>query len=41
MLVTLDELVARPILGQMRTELLEEEVLHADEMSVSLRLKGA
>ena len=32
-----DELVAQPVLKQMRKELLEEGVLHADETSVTLR----
>lgn len=40
MLVTLDELVARPILAQMKAELLEEEVLHADESPVKVRFEG-
>ena len=34
MLVKVDELVAQPVLGQMREELLESEVLHADETPV-------
>jgi len=40
MLVRVDELVAQPILKQMRLELLEEPVLHADETSVVLRVEG-
>jgi len=39
MLVRVDELVAQPVLQQMREELLQEEVLHADETSVTLRLE--
>ena len=39
MLVRVDELVAQPILAQMRSELLAEGVLHADETSVTLRLE--
>jgi len=37
MLVRVDELVAQPVLAQMRTELLEEGVLHADETPVTMR----
>jgi len=37
MLVRVDELVAQPVLTQMRTELLEEDVLHADETPVTMR----
>jgi len=37
MLVRVDELVAQPVLTQMRTELLEEGVLHADETPVTMR----
>jgi len=37
MLVRVDELVAQPVLTQMRTELLEEAVLHADETPVTMR----
>lgn len=39
MLVRLDELVAQPVLRQMRTELLQEDVLHADETPVTFRLE--
>jgi len=39
MLVRVDELVAQPVLAQMRKELLAEDVLHADETSVTLRLE--
>jgi transposase len=39
MLVRLDELVAQPVLRQMRDELLEEPVLHADETPVTLCLE--
>lgn len=39
MLVRVDELVAQPILAQMRAELLAEDVLHADETHVTLRLE--
>ena len=39
MLARVDELVAQPILAQMRAELLAEEVLHADETPVTLRLE--
>ena len=40
MLVRTDELVAQPVLKQMRAELLEENVLHADETPVTMRLEG-
>lgn len=40
MLVRVDELVAQPILAQMRKELLEEPILHADETPVVLRVEG-
>ncbi|MCP4037411.1 MAG: IS66 family transposase, partial [bacterium] len=40
MLVTVDELVAQPILRQMQRELLECTALHADETEVTLRLEG-
>lgn len=40
MLVRMDELVAQPVLSQMRTELLQEDVLHADETPVTFRLEG-
>lgn len=40
MLKTIDELVSQPILKQMRAELLREEILQADETSVTLRLEG-
>ena len=40
MLVRVDELIAQPVLKQMRLELLEEHVLHADETSVALRIEG-
>jgi transposase len=39
MLVRVDELVAQPVLKQMRTELLAEPVLHADETPVTMRLE--
>lgn len=39
MLVTTDELLAQPILRQIRKELLEEGVLHSDETPVTLRLE--
>lgn len=39
MLVRVDELVAQPVLAQMRKELLAEEVLHADETPVTMRLE--
>ncbi|MEM7203914.1 MAG: IS66 family transposase [Planctomycetota bacterium] len=39
MLVRLDELVAQPVLRQMRSELLSEDVLHADETPVTFRLE--
>jgi len=39
MLVRVDELVAQPVLAQMRAELLAEEVLHADETPVTMRLE--
>ncbi len=37
MLVKVDELVAQPVLKQMREELLSEEILHADETPVTVR----
>ena len=40
LLVTVDDLVAQPILEQMKAELLTEPVLHADETSVTMRLEG-
>ena len=40
MLVRVDELVAQPVLKQMRAELLEEPILHADETPVVLRVEG-
>jgi len=40
MLKRVDELVAQPILKQMREELLQEPILHADETSVALRVEG-
>ncbi len=39
MLVRTDELAAKPVLKQMRAELLVEEVLHADETPVTMRLE--
>jgi transposase len=39
MLVTLDELVAQPVLRQMHTEMLEEPVLHSDETPVTMRVE--
>ena len=39
MIVRTDELVAQPVLKQMRVELLEEGVLHADETPVTMRLE--
>jgi transposase len=39
MLVTVDELVAQPILEQMRAELLESQVLQSDESPVQMRLE--
>ena len=39
MLVRVDELVAQPVIKQMRAELLEEPVLHADETPVTMRLE--
>jgi transposase len=39
MLVTVDELVAQPILEQCRKELLESEVLQSDESPVRMRLE--
>ena len=38
MLVKVDELVAQPVLEQMRSELLESDVLHSDETPVTVRL---
>jgi transposase len=40
MLVKVDELVAQPVLKQMRAELLESEVLHADETPVMVKNEG-
>ena len=40
MLVKVDELVAQPVLRQMREELLQSEVLHADETPVMFRKEG-
>lgn len=39
MLKRVDELVAKPVLAQMRRELLEEDVLHSDETPVTMRLE--
>ena len=39
MLSRVDELVAQPVLERMREELLGEEVLHADETPVTMRLE--
>jgi len=39
MLVRIDELVAQPVLTQMREELLAEDVLHADETPIKMRLE--
>lgn len=39
MLVTLDELLAQPVLRQMHKELLEEPVLHSDETPVTMRVE--
>lgn len=39
MLVRMDELVAQPVLRQMRSELLQEDALHADETPVTFRLE--
>ena len=39
MLVRTDELVAQPVLAQMRKELLAEDVLHADETPVTMRVE--
>jgi transposase len=40
MLVTVDELLAQPVLRQMHKELLCEQVLHTDETPVTLRLEN-
>lgn len=40
MLVKVDELVAQPVLAQMRTELHDEPALHSDETPVTMRLEG-
>jgi transposase len=40
MLVKVDELVAQPILKQMRKELLVSEILHADETPMTYRLEN-
>ena len=40
MLVRVDELVAQPVLSQMRSELLQEDALHADETPVTFLLEG-
>ena len=39
MLVRIDEIIAQPVLKQMKKELLEEPFLHADETSVTIRLE--
>jgi transposase len=39
MLVTLDDLLARPVLRQMHLELLGEPVLHSDETPVTMRVE--
>jgi len=39
MLVTIDELLAQPLLRQMHTELLLESVLHSDETPVTMRVE--
>lgn len=39
MLVTVDELLAQPILRRMHEELLEEHVLHSDETPVTMRVE--
>lgn len=39
MLVTIDELLAQPILRQIHKELLEEDALHSDETPVTMRLE--
>lgn len=39
MMLRIDELVAQPVLKQMRKELLEEQVLHADESPVIVRVE--
>lgn len=39
MLQRVDELLAQPVLKQMRAELLEEPVLHSDETPVTMRLE--
>jgi transposase len=41
MLLRLDQIVAQPVLRQMRSELLQEDALHADETPVTFRLEGA
>jgi len=40
MLVRFDEIAARPILAEMRRQLLEEEVLQADETPIKVQLEG-
>jgi transposase len=40
MLVTVDELVAQPVVAQMRREILGAEQLHADELPMTVRLEG-
>ena len=40
MLARVDELVAQPVLAEMRRQLLEEPVLHSDETPVTMRLEG-
>ncbi len=40
MLIRVDELVAQPVLRQMRVELLASEILHADETPVLVRNEG-
>ena len=39
MLVRIDEIIAQPVLEQMKKELLDESILHADETSVTMRVE--
>jgi transposase len=40
MLCTVDELVAQPIIEQMRRELLESDVLHSDDTTIKVKVEG-
>lgn len=40
MLVKVDELVAQPVIEQMRREILEAEVLHSDDTTIKVQIEG-